>query len=129
MAIPSFQHTNDAPVPDDLEVNQSRKILTVRYADGQSLVLPFELMRVYSPSAEVVGHGPGQAVLQTGKRNIGLIGLEPIGNYAIQPQFSDGHDSGLFTWAYLKWLGEHQDALWEDYLARVEAAGASRESL
>jgi DUF971 family protein len=104
-------------------------VLTLRYEDGSSITLPFELLRVYSPSAEVVGHGPGQEILQTGKKNVGLIGLEPVGNYAVQPQFSDGHDSGLFTWAYLKWLGEHQDVLWADYLRRLEEAGGSREPL
>ncbi|CAM8639176.1 Gamma-butyrobetaine hydroxylase-like, N-terminal [Burkholderiales bacterium] len=129
MSLPTFRHTQDAPVPDDLEVNQSKRVLTLRYEDGSSIALPFELLRVYSPSAEVVGHGPGQEILQTGKKNVGLIGLEPVGNYAVQPQFSDGHDSGLFTWAYLKWLGEHQDVLWADYLRRLEEAGGSREPL
>ncbi len=128
MSIPTFRHTQDAPVPDDLEVNQSKRVLTLRYEDGSSIALSFELLRVYSPSAEVVGHGPGQEILQTGKKNVGLIGLEPVGNYAVQPQFSDGHDSGLFTWAYLKWLGEHQDVLWADYLRRLEEAGGSREA-
>lgn len=128
MSLPTFRHTQDAPVPDDLEVNQSKRVLTLRYEDGSSITLPFELLRVYSPSAEVVGHGPGQEILQTGKKNVGLIGLEPVGNYAVQPQFSDGHDSGLFTWAYLKWLGEHQDVLWADYLRRLEEAGGSREA-
>jgi DUF971 family protein len=129
MSLPTFRHTQDAPVPEDLEVNQSKRVLTLRYEDGSSITLPFELLRVYSPSAEVVGHGPGQEILQTGKKNVGLIGLEPVGNYAVQPQFSDGHDSGLFTWAYLKWLGEHQDVLWADYLRRLEEAGGSREPL
>lgn len=128
MSLPTFRHTQDAPVPEDLEVNQSKRVLTLRYEDGSSITLPFELLRVYSPSAEVVGHGPGQEILQTGKKNVGLIGLEPVGNYAVQPQFSDGHDSGLFTWAYLKWLGEHQDVLWADYLRRLEEAGGSREA-
>ena len=127
MSLPTFRHTQDAPVPDDLEVNQSKRVLTLRYEDGSSITLPFELLRVYSPSAEVVGHGPGQEILQTGKKNVGLIGLEPVGNYAVQPQFSDGHDSGLFTWAYLKWLGEHQDVLWADYLRRLDVAGQSRD--
>jgi DUF971 family protein len=128
MQVPPFRHHNDTPVPEDLEVNQSKRLLIIHYEDGRRFDLPFEFLRVYSPSAEVVGHGPGQAVLQTGKRNVGLIGLEPIGNYALQPQFSDGHDSGLYTWSYLEWLGEHQDLLWKDYLSRLEAAQASREA-
>ncbi|MGA1693769.1 MAG: gamma-butyrobetaine hydroxylase-like domain-containing protein [Burkholderiaceae bacterium] len=127
MSLPPFRHNNDAPIPDDIEVNQSKKLLTLRYENGRVITLPFELMRVYSPSAEVVGHGPGQETLQTGKRHVSLIGLEPIGNYALQPQFSDGHDSGFFTWSYLQWLGDHQEALWDDYLKRLEAAGASRD--
>ena len=85
-------------------------------------------MRVYSPSAEVQGHGPGQEVLQTGKRNVGLAGLEPVGNYAVKPVFSDGHESGIFSWDYLYELGATQDQLWADYLARLDAAGADRDT-
>jgi DUF971 family protein len=85
-------------------------------------------MRVYSPSAEVQGHGPGQEVLQTGKREVTLVELEPIGNYAVKPVFSDGHDTGLFSWDYLYFLGSEQDRLWADYLARLQAAGAERDA-
>jgi DUF971 family protein len=89
--------------------------------------LPFELLRVYSPSAEVQGHGPGQEVLQVGKRDVQIQALEPVGHYAVKPTFSDGHDSGLFTWEYLAWLGANQDELWQNYLDRLAAAGASRD--
>jgi DUF971 family protein len=102
--------------------------LEVSFADGASFRIPFELMRVYSPSAEVQGHGPGQEVLQTGKRLVDLEGLEPIGNYAIKPTFSDGHDSGLFTWEYLYFLGSEQDQLWADYERRLQAAGTDRDA-
>ncbi|MGL4436043.1 MAG: gamma-butyrobetaine hydroxylase-like domain-containing protein, partial [Giesbergeria sp.] len=90
--------------------------------------LPFELLRVYSPSAEVMGHAPGQEVLQTGKRNVDITGIEPVGNYAVKLQFSDGHDSGIFSWDYLYALGAHQEARWADYLRRLEAAGADRDT-
>lgn len=85
-------------------------------------------MRVYSPSAEVQGHGPGQEVLQTGKREVGLVALEPVGNYAVKPVFSDGHESGIFSWDYLYELGSTQDRLWADYLARLDAAGVDRDA-
>ena len=85
-------------------------------------------MRISSPSAEVQGHGPGQEILQTGKRDVGLLGIEPIGNYAIQPSFTDGHDTGLFTWDYLYFLGSKQAEIWQDYEARLKAAGVSRDA-
>jgi DUF971 family protein len=85
-------------------------------------------MRISSPSAEVQGHGPGQEILQTGKRDVGLLGVEPIGNYAIQPSFTDGHDTGLFTWDYLYFLGSKQTEIWQDYEARLKAAGISRDA-
>jgi DUF971 family protein len=90
--------------------------------------LPFELLRVYSPSAEVRGHGAGQEVLQTGKRDVLVTALEPVGNYAVQPHFSDSHNTGIYSWDYLYWLGKNQTQLWEDYLQRLEAAGFTRES-
>ena len=90
--------------------------------------IPFELMRISSPSAEVQGHGPGQEILQTGKREVGLVGIEPIGNYAIQPSFTDGHDTGLFTWDYLYFLGSQQAEIWQDYEVRLKAAGISRDA-
>lgn len=107
--------------------HQSR-VLEVSFSDGAEFRIPFELMRVYSPSAEVRGHGPGQEVLQTGKREVGLTTLEPVGNYAVQPSFSDGHDTGIFSWDYLYFLGSQQDKLWADYTTRLAAAGMDRDA-
>ncbi len=104
------------------------RVLELGYADGVVHRLPFELLRVYSPSAEVQGHGPGQEVLQTGKREVTITQLEPVGNYAVQPAFSDGHDSGIFSWDYLYELGSQQASLWADYEARLAAAGADRDT-
>jgi DUF971 family protein len=118
----------NTPTPQDITVHGASRVLEVSFADGASFRIPFELMRVYSPSAEVQGHGPGQEVLQTGKRLVELEGLEPIGNYAIKPTFSDGHDSGLFTWEYLYFLGSEQDQLWADYERRLQAAGTERDA-
>lgn len=115
------------PVPVQLTAHQKSRELEVGFDDGQTFRIPFELMRVYSPSAEVQGHGPGQEVLQTGKRQVTLVSLEPVGNYAVKPTFSDGHDSGLFTWEYLYRLGAEQDALWARYERRLREAGASRD--
>ena len=106
---------------------QSR-VLEIRFSDGASFRIPFELMRINSPSAEVQGHGPGQEILQTGKRNVTLTGLEPVGNYAVQPSFSDGHDSGLFTWDYLYFLGSQQEQLWQEYEQKLKAAGMDRDA-
>ena len=116
------------PAPQDITVHGASRVLEVSFADGATFRIPFELMRVYSPSAEVQGHGPGQEVLQTGKRLVDLEGLEPIGNYAIKPTFSDGHDSGLFTWEYLYFLGSEQDQLWAEYERRLQAAGIDRDA-
>jgi DUF971 family protein len=116
------------PTPQDITVHGASRVLEVSFADGASFRIPFELMRVYSPSAEVQGHGPGQEVLQTGKRLVELEDLEPVGNYAIKPTFSDGHDSGLFTWEYLYFLGSEQDQLWADYERRLQAAGTDRDA-
>ena len=116
------------PSPQDITVHGASRVLEVSFADGASFRIPFELMRVYSPSAEVQGHGPGHEVLQTGKRLVDLEGLEPVGNYAIKPTFSDGHDSGLFTWEYLYFLGSEQDQLWADYERRLQAAGTERDA-
>jgi DUF971 family protein len=104
------------------------RVLEVGFSDGSTYRIPFELMRVYSPSAEVQGHGPGQEVLQTGKREVDLVGLEPIGNYAVQPSFSDGHDTGLFSWDYLYFLGSEQERLWADYEKRLKDAGVERDA-
>lgn len=117
-----------APAPQDITVHSQSRVLEISFSDGASFRIPFELMRVYSPSAEVAGHGPGQEVLQTGKREVTLTGLEPIGNYAIQPSFSDGHDTGIYSWDYLYFLGSQQDKLWADYNARLTAAGVDRDA-
>lgn len=104
------------------------KVLEIGFSDGAQFRIPFELMRIYSPSAEVQGHGPGQEVLQTGKRQVSVIEIEPVGNYAVKPTFSDGHDSGLFTWEYLYFLGDQQAALWQQYEERLQAAGTDRDA-
>jgi len=111
-----------------LELHTSSCTLEVSFDDGSRYTLPYELLRVYSPSAEVRGHGPGQETLQIGKRTIQLNEIEPVGNYGLRPVFSDGHDSGIYTWDYLHWLGANREALWEDYLQRLEKAGYTRES-
>ncbi|GAA4337203.1 DUF971 domain-containing protein [Pigmentiphaga soli] len=116
------------PIPTRIVVHRQSRALEVAFDDGRSFMLPFELLRVYSPSAEVRGHGPGQAVLQTGKKDVDIVGLEPVGNYAVQPVFSDGHATGIYSWDLLYELGRDADALWADYLARLQAAGASREA-
>lgn len=114
-------------VPTGITLHQKSRVLEIAFSDGRSFRLPFEFLRVYSPSAEVRGHGPGQEVLQTGKRNIEIRALEPVGSYAVQPAFSDGHSTGIYSWDYLYELGEHQEQLWADYLARLEQAGAGRD--
>ncbi len=116
-----------APTPQAITVHETSRVLEVEFSDGATFRIPFELMRVYSPSAEVQGHGPGQEVLQTGKRLVTLLNLEPVGNYAVKPTFSDGHDSGIFSWDYLYELGEKQDSLWAQYTERLAAAGADRD--
>ena len=118
----------DSPTPTALTVHSQSRILEVVFSDGAAFKIPFELMRVYSPSAEVQGHGPGQEVLQTGKREVAVVELEPIGNYAVKPVFSDGHESGIFSWDYLYHLGADQDQLWADYNRRLQAAGANRDA-
>ena len=118
----------DTPTPQDLTVHSKSRVLEISFSDGQTFRIPFELMRVYSPSAEVQGHGPGQEVLQTGKREVGLLGLEPVGNYGVKPTFTDGHDSGIYTWDYLYQLGAQQDRFWADYEARLRAAGVDRDA-
>ena len=118
----------DHPQPTELTLHQSSRVLEIAFDDGARFRIPFELMRVYSPSAEVQGHGPGQEVLQTGKRDVTLVNLEPVGNYAVKPTFSDGHDSGIFSWDYLYELGQQQDALWKQYAERLAAAGVDRDA-
>ena len=117
-----------APAPQSITVHEKSRVLEVVFSDGAAFRIPFELMRVYSPSAEVQGHGPGQEVLQTGKRDVTLVDLAPVGNYAVQPTFSDGHDSGIFSWDYLYELGQRGDALWQDYVQRLQAAGVDRDA-
>jgi DUF971 family protein len=117
----------DMPHPESLTLHGQTRVLEIGVSDGANFRIPFELMRVYSPSAEVQGHGPGQEVLQTGKREVGIAEIEPVGNYAVKPTFSDGHESGLFTWEYLYFLGSEQDALWRQYEDRLQAAGMSRD--
>ncbi len=118
----------DTPQPTALTLHQASRVLEVAFADGSRFRLPFELLRVYSPSAEVQGHGPGQEVLQTGKREVGIDALEAVGHYAVQPRFSDGHDTGIFSWDYLYWLGSDQEALWRRYEERLAAAGVERDA-
>jgi len=120
--------TAGAPTPQNITVHGASRVLEVAFSDGKVFRLPFELMRVYSPSAEVKGHGPGQETLQTGKRQVDIAEIGAVGNYAIQPHFSDGHDSGIYSWDYLYFLGDQQDALWADYLARLQAAGVDRDA-
>jgi DUF971 family protein len=114
--------------PQSITVHGQSRVLEVAFSDGASFRIPFELMRVYSPSAEVQGHGPGQEVLQTGKREVELVSLAPVGNYAVQPTFSDGHDSGIFSWDYLYFLGSQQEQLWADYERRLAEAGVDRDA-
>ena len=116
------------PPPESLTVHTLSRVLELRWPDGAHFRLPFELLRVYSPSAEVQGHGPGQEVLQTGKREVGITAIAPVGNYAVQPTFSDGHDSGIFTWDYLYHLGAQQQQLWQQYEERLAAAGVDRDA-
>jgi DUF971 family protein len=101
--------------------------MEIAFSDGRSFRLPYEFLRVYSPSAEVRGHGPGQEVLQTGKRNVEIKLLEPVGSYAVQPTFSDGHATGIYSWDYLHHLGQNQERMWAEYLERLQKAGASRD--
>ena len=116
------------PVPTGLTVHNKSRVLDIEFNDGASFSIPFELLRVYSPSAEVMGHGPGQEVLQVGKREVGIAGIEPVGNYAVQPTFSDGHNTGIFTWEYLYKLGSQKDALWDTYMDRLHASGFEGDS-
>ncbi|GAD23263.1 gamma-butyrobetaine hydroxylase-like domain-containing protein [Acidovorax sp. MR-S7] len=116
------------PQPESITLHGQSRVLEVAFSDGARFRIPFELMRVYSPSAEVQGHGPGQEVLQTGKRDVTVVGLEPVGHYAVKPTFSDGHDSGLFTWEYLYALGRDEQALWAAYTQRLADAGVDRDA-
>jgi DUF971 family protein len=114
------------PTPTEIRLHQKSRVLEIAFDDGRQFRLPYEYLRVFSPSAEVRGHGPGQEVLQTGKRDIEIRSVEPVGSYAIQPTFSDGHATGIYSWEYLYELGVEQEARWASYLKQLAAAGQSR---
>jgi DUF971 family protein len=114
-------------VPTGITLHQKSRLLEIAFADGRSFRLSYEFLRVHSPSAEVRGHGPGQEVLQVGKRQVEIKSLDPVGSYAVQPLFSDGHGTGIYSWAYLYELGQNQDKLWAEYLAKLAAARAGRD--
>ena len=117
-----------SPQPTSITAHQRSRTLEVGFDDGMVFSIPFELLRVYSPSAEVQGHGPGQEVLQTGKRDVVIVAVEPVGHYGVKPVFSDGHDTGIFTWEYLYRLGADQPTLWQRYEARLAEAGVDRDA-
>jgi DUF971 family protein len=119
--------TSTTPIPTGVVVHSKSRVLELQYAD-QSYRVPFELLRVYSPSAEVQGHGPGQETLQTGKRDVTVIGIDPVGHYALQLNFSDGHNTGIYSWDILHDLATRQDELWNAYLAKLDAAGVDRDT-
>ena len=117
----------NTPLPTEIKLHQKSRVLEIAFANGKSFSLPCEFLRVYSPSAEVRGHGPGQEVLQVGKQDVEISKIEPVGTYAIQLFFSDGHDTGIFSWDLLYDYGLHQAEMWQHYLRRLAEAGASRE--
>ena len=123
MAIP----TGGTPAPTEIKLHQKSQVLEISFADGRTFKLPAEFLRVHSPSAEVRGHGPGQEVLQAGKKNVGIVAVDPVGQYAVQLRFSDGHDTGIYSWDLLYDFGERHAAMWQQYLNRLKEAGASRE--
>jgi DUF971 family protein len=110
-----------------LTAHLQSRVLEIAFEDGEVFRIPFELMRIYSPSAEVKGHGPGQEVLQTGKRGVEITALEPVGHYAVQPYFSDGHSTGIYSWEYLYFLGSQEAALWQAYEERLRQAGVDQD--
>jgi DUF971 family protein len=116
----------ETPTPTEIRLHQKSRYLEIAFSDGKQFSLSFEFLRVYSPSAEVRGHGPDEEILQVGKKDVDIKTLEQVGNYAVQPFFSDGHESGIYSWDYLYYLGTNQEKLWKDYLARLAAKGASR---
>jgi DUF971 family protein len=118
----------NTPIPVEIKLHQVSRVMEITFDDGLKAELSFEFLRVYSPSAEVRGHGPGQETLQTGKREVEISTLEAVGYYAVRPSFSDGHDSGIYSWDYLYGLARDHEALWAQYLERLEEAGASRDS-
>ena len=120
--------TRDAPTPTEILLHQKSRVLEIAFSDGKRFRLPCEFLRVYSPSAEVRGHGPGQEVLQVGKKDVEITELDPVGSYAVRPVFSDGHNTGIYSWDYFYTLGVNQDEMWRRYLERIAEAGASREA-
>jgi DUF971 family protein len=116
-----------AHVPTEIKLHQKSRMMEISFDGGERFQLPYEFLRVHSPSAEVRGHGPGQEVLQTGKKDIDIVTIEPVGTYAVQPRFSDGHATGIYSWDYLYELGSNHDTLWREYLDRLRKAGARRE--
>ena len=118
---------SDSPTPTEIKLRQKSRVLDIDFSDGRSFSLSFEFLRVFSPSAEVRGHGPGQEVLQTGERNVDIVSLDPVGSYAVQPTFSDGHATGIYAWDYLYSLGADHERLWSDYLQRLADANANRD--
>ncbi|HXC41797.1 MAG TPA: DUF971 domain-containing protein [Burkholderiales bacterium] len=119
--------TSQTPTPTEIKLHQKSRVLEISFDDGRRFEIPYEMLRVYSPSAEVRGHGPGQEVLQTGKKNVEISGVEPVGTYGIQPTFSDGHNSGIYSWEYLYDLGHRREQLWAQYLSKLKSAGKSRD--
>ena len=117
----------DTPIPSEIKLHQKSRLLEIAYENGERYKLDFEYLRVYTPSAEARGHGPGQETLQTGKRNVDIERIEPVGTYAVRLVFSDGHDSGLYSWDLLHNLGKHHDELWQEYLKQIEVQGLSRD--
>ena len=126
-ASPISGPKTSTPIPTEIKLHQASRVLEIAFDDKRTFRLPYEYLRVYSPSAEVRGHGPGQEVLQVGKREVAIKEVEPVGRYAIRPSFSDGHDTGIYSWDYLYDLGERHEELWQRYLARMTSAGASRD--
>jgi DUF971 family protein len=118
---------SESPQPTEIKLHQKSRVLEIAFDDGKSFRLPYEFLRVHSPSAEVRGHGPGQEVLQAGKKEVEISRVEPVGSYAIQLCFSDGHETGIYSWDFLYQLGEEQEPMWRHYLERMQQAGASRE--
>jgi DUF971 family protein len=118
---------SESPKPVEIQLHSRSRQLELAYADGERHSLSCEFLRVYSPSAEVLGHGPGQEVLQTGKMNVAITAIKPVGNYALQLVFDDGHDTGLYSWRYLYELCQNQEARWQEYLTRLDKAGANRD--
>jgi len=120
--------TSQTPTPTEIKLHQKSRVLEISFDDGRRFEIPYGMLRVYSPSAEVRGHGPGQEVLQTGKKNVEVSGVEPVGTYGIQPTFSDGHNTGIYSWEYLYDLGHRREQLWAQYLSKLKSAGKSRDS-